>query len=794
MRSSLFTRFALLISLAALAPARIALAEDPPTPSATPEKPIPQPDARLPLPPGLDPNAMVELNFPSRTLSDVLIYMSSLTKETYLLEDEAALKSEITIIAHGKVRAADAYQAFLAALESKGFTLMRVRGLTRVVKVAEASQKPIPIRRAEDGTPAEQWEVVTWIMPLENISVNEIQQVVQSLSGTNAKIQTWLPSNTLIITDHAVNLRRVQQIVRELDVAAPKSELHIVPLRYAKASDIQQIIEQIYGTASSSGSAQNAPPQNETPAQRRRRLRQEQEAAPAAGADVTSGGKEASFISKVMSDERTNSLIVLANAEGMVKIRELIAELDVDVDLTSRSQIHVVYLEHAKAEDVASVLSNLSQGQGGASSSSTRGATTGAARANSVRQPANGNAEGATGEQRGVVAAFDSGMRITHDTNTNSLVIIASQEDFKVVKSVIDRLDVQRRQVFVDAVILELASNDSINFGAAYHMPREIDAGERGTAVGIASSQFGTSSLGLSQDLLSGLALGVFGEAISVPGSALTGGTDLSIPAFGIVLNALKSNSNVNIVSNPQLTTLDNEEAKIVVGRKVPFPTQSMVNNITGQPIISFQREDVAITLKITPRVNSSDFVTLETVVEVSEVENSGASAATAAASGGFITSKREIETTVLVGDNQTVVLGGLMNNTESLGESKVPILGDLPVIGRLFRSTDKQTRQTNLMVFLTPHIIDDHTDMLDVMRIKEAQRQEFLRRFYGKSQDDQMAELERLLRYSMNFVDEPSAWPERESSDSWNPEPVDMGAPIEDELERSRSEREGEN
>jgi general secretion pathway protein D len=316
---------------------------------------------------------------------------------------------------------------------------------------------------------------------------------------------------------------------------------------------------------------------------------------------------------------------------------------------------------------------------------------------------------------------------------------------------VIEDLDVLRKQVYVDAVILELSSIDGLDLSTAYHAPFSPS----GESVGFMGGQFGTSSLGLTDDLLSGLAFGVFGQTIDVP---LADGTVLPVPTFGVALTALKTNQMVNIVSNPSLLTLDNEKAKIVVGRKIPFPTTSGLNNL-GQPVVSFQREDVAITLELVPRVNSENFVTLEVDIEVQEIEESADSDAISQGGGGFITSKRQVKTHALVKDNQTVVLGGLVGTTESEGESKVPILGDLPLIGALFRNRSESSRKVNLMVFLTPHIIDDENDMLEIMRVKEAQRQEFFRRFYGKNQSEQVDEMRRLLQYSMNYVDQPSVF-----------------------------------
>ncbi|MBA2320835.1 MAG: hypothetical protein H0V89_06745, partial [Deltaproteobacteria bacterium] len=357
------------------------------------------------------------------------------------------------------------------------------------------------------------------------------------------------------------------------------------------------------------------------------------------------------------------------------------------------------------------------------------------------------------GEGTGAIAAFDSGMRVAPDENTNSLVIIANLEDFAVVEKVIKSLDIERRQVYIDAVLLELSSEDTLDFSLAGHFP--VKPSDE-ISVGVAGAQLGTSSVfGLTQDLLTGVALGVFGPGIPFTDPAT--GIETTIPAFGVVLNALKSNSAVNIISNPGVAAMDNEEARIVVGRKIPFPTTSGLNSL-GQPVVSFQREDVAITLEVTPRVNSSNYVTMEVKIEAQEIEEDD-QGLSAAQTGGPTTSTRELETVALVQDNQTMVVGGLVGTTDTEVETKVPILGDLPVLGAFFRGTRDSSRKTNLIIFLTPHIIDDPEDMIEIQRVKEAQRMEFLRRFYGKSRDEYMREMNDLLRYSMNFVDEPSVF-----------------------------------
>ena len=698
------------------------------------------PASRQQPPRSLDGDGKVTLNFFEADLGTVVKFMFDVKGENYIMGETNAFKEKVTIVSQKPVSPAAAWQAFLSALEVSGYTLVRTGSYYKIIKANEAVQAPLTVRGGDQSVPYSD-QVITQLLPLDNISVADVQNVVNALKSRNGNIIGYQPTNTLIVTDHAYNVRKIYQVISELDIGAPKADMAIIQLKFADATEVKTIIEQLYGVGEAS-SASSQPAQSTSRTTRRRRRRTEEPAAPTATGSVTAG-KQANYIDKVMADQRTNALIVLANETGMAAVRKLVDQLDVDATDNSRSRIYVVKLEQAKAQEVVDVLSRLSEGSGSSSSSRTPTRTT------NTRSTA--PAQGGAGAQDtyGAIAAFDSGMRIAHDESTNSLVIIASPEDFFIVKGVIDELDMVRKQVFVDAVILEISSDDSQEFGISAHVPQSPAA----DAAGFLSAQMGPSSLGLSQDLLSGVALGVFG-----PDSTLTvPGTDTPIPLFGVVLQAIKTYSGVEIVSNPNLMTLDNTEAKIVVGRKVPFPTNTSFNNL-GQPIVTFTREDVAVSLELTPRINSENYVTLEVRVEVSEVEEDD-SGLDPLLSGGPVTSKREVETTALVKNNQTFVLGGLVGTTETEVETKVPILGDVPVIGALFRGQRKQSRKSNLLIFLTPHIIEDEDDMIEVMQVKEAQFREFRRRFYGKSREAAYEEIRDLLQYSMNMVDRESMY-----------------------------------
>ena len=706
-------------------------------------------------PPAVAQATMVTIDFVDTPLTDLIKYMAEITQRNFILTDD--LKGEVTIISHQPVSVAAAYEAFLSALEMAGYTTVTTGSATRVVPLGDAASRPIRVYEGGDIPYTDNY--VTQIFQLENVSVTDMEKVVGQLKGKSAQVISYVPTNTLIITDAATNIRKIYKIISQLDVASPKSRLEIIPLAYAQASDIQTIIDQLYGKAdtssSTSASDRSSRSRSTSSSSRRRRTEPETETG-----SSTSVGDEGKYIEKVIADERTNSLLVLANEEALIAIRELIAQLDVDTDPTKGAQIHVIYLEHAKSEDVATVLANLSESGTSSSSSSSPRSAASRSRAASTRGTPGGpppGAEESSGESSSgsAVAAFDSGVRITSDENTNSLVIIATRDQFAIIKQVIEKLDIRRKEVFVECVILEMASEDTSDIGIGIHAGKPTDAG----GLSIGSAQLNGSSLGLSSDILSGMAMGVFGAPVevSLPDFSSGSSTTLEVPAFGIALNALQSNSTVEILSTPNILTLDNEEAKIVVGRNIPFPVgTSYSSNSNFGPIVNYQREDVAITLKVTPQINESNYVTLEVFQEVTEVEEDSEGLSS---DGGPITSKRSAETTVMVRDNQTVVIGGLIGSTETEVETKVPVLGDLPLVGNLFRGSAHTSRKTNLLIFLTPHVISEPADLEEVYRIKVAQRAEFVRRFYGKSRDEQEAEMQSLLRYSMNQIDEPSPW-----------------------------------
>ncbi|MEQ1565082.1 MAG: type II secretion system secretin GspD [Myxococcota bacterium] len=679
----------------------IALAEDPVHPSVREE---PQPDGSVRIvpdrtvPPDLTRATQVLLEFGEVSLYDLTLYFADALRKNILLADEADLKSrKLRLVGHEAMTTAEAWEAYRSALRMYGYTTSEAGEVVTIVKTSQAPQGPVPVGTGAPAGIAEGF--VTRILPVRNGVAAELVAVVRPLLSPEAQLTAYAPANTLIVTDAAGNVRKVSELVEILDVAAPETTLATLQLHHATADEVKQTIEALYPPAE---------PSADKPTRERPR-----KGAPAGSAPVDAAGERRRHVSKVLADARTNRLIVLANPDGHAAVAALVADLDADVDATQRQRLHVIHLKYAIAEEVAAVVTQLD--------APTRGAP-------KPPRPADGKVEPS--------ASFEGEARVAADPSTNALAVVADPDEFASIAELVAALDVERMQVFVDAVFVELSDTDGAEIALGAHTLPSADS------PGMLSTQLDPTqqltSFRVSPDLLSGLAAGVFGPVVEIA----TAEGVLEVPTFGIALRALQAHSDVHVMGNPALLVLDHEEATLSVGRKIPFQTATQLSTL-GVPIQTFERVDVAMTLVVTPHVNDADLVTLELELDVDEVEGSTAESALA---GGPVTNSRTLESRVMVADGQTVVLAGVASTKEQSAESKVPILGDIPLIGALFRGRTTSQVRTNLMVFLTPHVVERPSDLLAIRRIKEAQRAEFVRRFQGRATEEWLVELEQLL------------------------------------------------
>jgi len=653
------------------------------------------------VPPDVADASRLLMEFGETSLFDLTLFFSDIYRKNFLLADEQALKAKsVVLIGHETMSIDEAWEAYLSALRIHGFTTSDTGELVTIVASKEASSRSEKINAGDPALGGE--GIVTQLLPVTNALVSDLLAVVKPLLSKDAEVIAYAPANTLIVTDSASNVKKIHDLVTALAIAAPAQTLRLTHLRYATAREVREVIEALYPTEEKPEPA---------PTRRTRKSR-----TPEKAAEATAAGAEARHIGKVLDHERTQTLIVLANPQGHQAVEEIVAQLDVDEDGT-RSRLHIVRLKFALAEEVEAVLSHL--------------------QSNTRAEPKRPNRPTAQPAPSDLAKALDSGARFAADKATNALAILAEEHDFEAISALIEELDVARRQVFVDAAFVELTSGDGKELSLSAH---RIGDDKNPVSVSSQTDAGGkSSSFSVSPDLLTGLAAGVFGPLVDVVGPE---GSTLQVPTFGIALRALQTDSDVNVMGNPALLVIDHQEAVLAVGRKIPFPTSKQLSAF-GTPIETYDRVDVNMELKVTPHINDANRVTLDVELHVDEVEGSASESNLA---GGPITSGRSIQSHVMVEDGQTIVLAGVTGTKVEVQESKVPVLGDIPLIGLLFRGKKRVTRQTNLMVFLTPYLIETPADLIRIRSIKEGQRQEFVRRFQGKGGRAWLDELDALL------------------------------------------------
>ncbi|MET0410662.1 MAG: type II secretion system secretin GspD, partial [Polyangiaceae bacterium] len=503
------------------------------------------------------------------------------------------------------------------------------------------------------------------------------------------------PSGLLIITDTGTHVNRLIRMIEEVDVGSASSRMWIEPIHYGDARDFATQINEIF--------------------------------------QLDAGGSGG--LVRVIADEQTNSLIILGSPESYVKLLEFLKR--VDTAPAAEGRVHVLPLQHAVAEELAGTLSRMLGGGGGAAA---------------PRQGRAGNAAPAPAAGGGTDAnLFEGQVRITADKATNSLVVTSSSRDYAALRRVIDQLDRERRQVFIEAVIMDLQVERGQTLGLAYHggATARLFGGDDSIILGGFNAL--ESIAGPTQ--LQALALGVRGPDLAgTDGRIPNLPAGVSIPAFGVTLNAIATSGDSNVLSTPHIIAMDNTEAEINVGENIPLQTNIAGggNNLSslagllggGQAAgaagnlgalgslgslggFNAPRQDVGTKIKITPHINEHNKVRLEIQEEISE------QGATSGALGAVSITQRSAKTTVMVDDQQTVVIGGLMRDTKQISHTKIPVLGDLPVLGVLFRNSNTSTKKTNLLLILTPYVIQSQEDLRKIFTRKMQERQEFLDRYF---------------------------------------------------------------
>ncbi|MFP8779410.1 type II secretion system secretin GspD [Hydrogenophaga sp. RWCD_12] len=617
----------------------------------------------------------VTLSFVGAEIEAVARTIATITGRNVVVDPR--VKGTINLSTDKPVAPMVALNQFAAALRLQGFSLVETGGLYKIVPEADAKLQSNTVNAAPvEKLPASN-QIVTQIFRLNHESANNLVPVLRPLIGPNNTINVNPGNNSLVITDYSDNLQRIGRIIAALDVAGA-TDVEIIPLQHAVAADLAPVVQKLI--ESSGGAAGAAPGQ--------------------AG--------DASYKTTLLAEPRSNSLILrAANPARLALVRSLVAQLDRPTGTSAAGNIHVVYLKNADAVSLATTLRAAMAGEsgGGAASGGTTTVRNAAGGASSTTSP--GSSSAATAPVTGS-AGPSTGGQIQADPATNALIITATEPQYRQLRAVIDQLDARRAQVYVESLIAEVNADKAAEFGIQWQGP----LGNLGdNTVGLLGTNFGTGGNNILTNLLP-IAQGDTSK-ITAPGTGLNLGVAArrnGVYLLGFLARFLQTNGDGNILSTPNLLTLDNEEAKIVIGQNVPFVTGQYTNSNSGtsssgtvNPFQTIERKDVGLTLRVKPQISENGTIKMTIFQEVSSVQASSVNSTT-----GLITNKRTIESTVLVDDGGIVVLGGLLQDEYSGNQDKVPGLGDIPLFGNLFKSETRGRKKTNLMVFLRPVVLRD--------------------------------------------------------------------------------------
>jgi general secretion pathway protein D len=584
----------------------------------------------------------ITIDFDNVDINLFIKYISELTGKNFIVDP--TVQGNVTIISPTRISESDAYEVFKSVLEIHGFTTVASGSVIKIVSAVEAHSKNIETLQAGAAADPED-RIVTQLIPLKYTSPTEMQKILQPLVSKTSLIIAHTTSGMLIITDVLSNIKRLMGIIEALDVEYTREEIVVIPLENANAANIATILANVF----------------------------QKEAAAA-------GQKGAVFSSsiKVVPYERINTLIVLAEPQDAAKVRDLVGVLDTEAE-RGEGNIHVIYLQNARAAELAKVLNAL---------------------------PQEDKVEGEEGKKPAISKAVD----ILADEETNSLIITASRSEFLVLESVVQKLDIPRRMVYLEALIMEVNVERNLNVGVQWLTGGVFDDGTGKLVTGFS----GTDGYGLIQGIIDpdnpalpqGFTLGVLKEGIQIGG--------VTFPNITAVLNAYQGDSDINIVSTPQILTTDNKKAEILVGENVPFIT-SQNTTTAQQDYTQYEYKDVATKMTITPQISQGETLRLEISTEVSRIKP-----------GGDVdqfrptTFKRTAETTVIVRDSDTIVIGGIIGQDATQNEFKIPLLGDIPLLGWFFKTHNNSDTRVNMFIFITPHIIKNPADIAGVTLERE--------------------------------------------------------------------------
>jgi general secretion pathway protein D len=642
---------------------------------------------------------LVNMDFPELTdIKDIVKAVSLWTGKNVILDRNVSGK--VQIISPKQVTKEEAYQAFLSALNVLSLTTVETGKIIKILPVRTALKGNLKTYVGANWTPPTD-EVITQIVPLKYIDSKKIQTTLSRIVTSNTII-AYEPTNTLIISDSGFKVRRILDIIQMLDVQSQQPQVALVPIRHSDAKSVADKVNQILGGSDRSGA----------------------------------GGY------KILTDDRSNSVVIFGPPGTINDVKNLVQKFDFAVDDASRqAAIHVRPLDYADAKKLASTLSALATGSGG-SSSGARAIPTftpggGLSNTPTLRSNSDSNAPPS-------VADLGSGVKITSDDSSNSLLITGSRGAYDALNTIIRKLDVKKSQVFIESDILDLGMGNDFNFGtsifsgagrsdgkgtkqiygweAAKMAPLILGSATDPNTKG--STQSGVTAKDMAGSFADELSIGILsGQSITV------GGLGTFTP--GGLIKMLKTDSNTKILSSPHILISNNEEGTFSAGERYFFKTVETASTVAGGiPSSKVEHEDVALSLNIKPNISYSDFVTMKIDLTADAVSN------TDSATGLPIISKRKTTQNVTIKNGQTVVISGLVQSRDIQVFKKIPLLGDIPVIGWLFRNSMIKSQKSNLVIFITPHIVHGPEDLAAIYKAKVNERDQMLEDMYGWNYD----------------------------------------------------------
>ncbi|MBM3337282.1 MAG: type II secretion system protein GspD [Betaproteobacteria bacterium] len=613
------------------------------------------------------------LNFVGADIESVVRAIGHYTGNTFVIDPR--VKGTINLVSEKPLSKTQAFDLLSSVLRLQGYALVRTPDYVKVVPEADAKLQSSPVQVGKLRGD----QIATQIFPLNHQNATGLVAVLRPLISPNNTIAADTSNNTLVVTDYADNLKRIARIIATLDIPAI-AELDVVRLEHAIAMDLAVTINRLLDNPA-------GPVATTTPAAQ------------------TDQGRV-----MVLAEARTNSLIIRApNAARANLARTLITKLDQPTNLPGN--VHVVYLRNAEATKLAQVLRAVVASESGSTLPMTPSLSTPPPPA--TNNMTTGSLQGMASSPaplQGPLPAGGVGGFIQADPSTNTLIITANERVYRNLRVIIDQLDARRVQVYVESLIVEISADKAAQLGVQW-------AGLSGNGsadyrVGVLT---GFSSGGDNLIQQATAAMSSTGTPLP-PGNGITAGVFRQNSngqlGLGMLARALETDAKANILSMPNLITLDNEEARIIVGQNVPFITGQFTTAASGgtagvNPFQTIERRDIGLSLRVRPTISQGGTVKMAIYQETSNIQQSTAS--------GLITSKRSIDTNVLVDDGQIIVLGGLIEDTESNTMEKVPGLGNLPLFGYLFRYQSKRRTKTNLMVFLRPTVIRSNDQSISV-------------------------------------------------------------------------------